>query len=280
MGRPRSRRHLGRKSIYGIARSIIAMGQWRRKDDNIGELVATCVSPQKGKGGFGMNKSMCRLFLVGLCSLIQVVSAQAFNAGPDPSLVAWWKVDEGAGTSVNDSSGNGNNGTISGAPTWAAAGKLDGALSFNANGYVDCGNSPSLNPADQLTIALWIKSPGFGANNWGVFVAKGDTGSSYRFGRNGTGNATHFGLVGVTAPGGNPWFDGTKTLADNQWHHVAATYDGAQMRIYVDDMLDNSYAATGKISSSTTRCMIGENADAAGRTAVAVFETVRMYKRD
>ncbi len=201
----------------------------------------------------------------------------AFNAGLDPSLVAWWKLDEGGGTVVNDSSGNGNKGTVSGNPTWVP-GKLGGAFSSNASGYVDCGNSPSLNPTDGITICLWIKSPGFGTNAWGAFVSKGDTGGSYRFGRNNTGNSIHMGLVGVTASG-NPWFDGIKTVADDQWHHIAATYDGAQMQLWVDDEVDNTFAATGKISASTTRVMIGENADATNRTVVATFDDIRIYNR-
>jgi hypothetical protein len=224
-----------------------------------------------------MSKTTSRSLLVALCILIQVTSAYAFNAGVDPSLMAWWKLDEGSGTKVTDSSGNGNTGTTSGSPQWVA-GKLGGALYFNANGYVDCGNSPSLNPTDGITICLWIKSPGFGANQWGAFVAKGDTGSSYRFGRNSTGNACHFGLVGVTASG-NPYFDGIKTVADGEWHHIAATYDGAHMVIWVDDVVDNSYAATGKISSSSTKCYINENADATGRTVVATYDDVRIYNR-
>ena len=33
-------------------------------------------------------------------------------------LVGYWKFDEGVGTSVRDSSGEGNNGTFTGSPTW------------------------------------------------------------------------------------------------------------------------------------------------------------------
>ena len=46
------------------------------------------------------------------------------------TLVAAYGFDEGTGTTVYDSSGNGNNGTISNA-TWSTAGKYGDALSFN-----------------------------------------------------------------------------------------------------------------------------------------------------
>jgi hypothetical protein len=45
-------------------------------------------------------------------------------------LVGYWKFDEGSGTTANDSSGYGNNGTLYNSPTWTT-GKVGGALSFN-----------------------------------------------------------------------------------------------------------------------------------------------------
>src|SRR5262249_9035931 len=50
-----------------------------------------------------------------------------------PDLVAAYSFDQGAGTTVADLSGNGNNGTISGA-TWTGAGKYGRALAFNGTG--------------------------------------------------------------------------------------------------------------------------------------------------
>jgi len=51
-------------------------------------------------------------------------------------LVGWWKFDEGSGTIAYDSSGNGNDGNLTGGPTWAT-GKIGGALSFDgADDYV------------------------------------------------------------------------------------------------------------------------------------------------
>ena len=46
------------------------------------------------------------------------------------TLVAAYAFNEGTGTTVNDSSGNGNNGTITNA-TWTTSGKYGDALVFN-----------------------------------------------------------------------------------------------------------------------------------------------------
>jgi len=55
----------------------------------------------------------------------------------DPNLVAWWKLDEGAGTNLLDWSGRGNDGTVFGtewtSPNWAYEG--DSALTFPGNSY-------------------------------------------------------------------------------------------------------------------------------------------------
>jgi Concanavalin A-like lectin/glucanases superfamily len=44
---------------------------------------------------------------------------------------------------------------------------------------------------------------------------------------------------------------------DNQWHHIATTYDGAEMKLYIDGVLESSLAATGAITSSTDPLTIG-----------------------
>ncbi len=74
----------------------------------------------------------------------------------DPDLVAHWKLDDGAGTTAIDSSGNGNNGVLTGNPQWAV-GKLGGALDFDGNGdYVDCGNAQIFSITDAFTLTVWV----------------------------------------------------------------------------------------------------------------------------
>jgi hypothetical protein len=53
--------------------------------------------------------------------------------GSDEGLVAHWKFDEGSGGTATDSAGT-NNGTLVGDTTWTA-GRIDGALSFDGNGW-------------------------------------------------------------------------------------------------------------------------------------------------
>src|SRR4029453_6672895 len=65
---------------------------------------------------------------------------------------------EGLGTSVSDSSGNGNDGTITGTGvTWTAQGKFGSALSFNGlGGNVTIPHSASLNLTSSYTLSAWV----------------------------------------------------------------------------------------------------------------------------
>ena len=105
---------------------------------------------------------MSRRF-IGLLSLVVLLGlAPVTNAG----LVGWWQLDEGAGTTTKDSSGNGNDGTLEGNPT-VVGGPFGNALAF-ANQRVTTKASKSL-AADlfqgPFTVALWI-NPKRTGNTW------------------------------------------------------------------------------------------------------------------
>ena len=77
-------------------------------------------------------------------------------AASSSGLVAAYGFNEGSGTTVTDSSGNGNNGTISGA-TWTTAGKYGDALQFNGtSSVVTIPNSSSLQLTTGMTLEAWV----------------------------------------------------------------------------------------------------------------------------
>jgi hypothetical protein len=92
------------------------------------------------------------------------------------------------------------------------------------------------------------------------------------------------GFFGACA-GSNHWFflDSKKALPANTWVHVAGTYDGASLRIYVNGALNASMAVTGSTCSNTEPLGIG----AKNRTATGVVEAymdgriddLRVYSR-
>ena len=71
-------------------------------------------------------------------------------------LVAAYSFNEGTGAVINDSSGKGNNGTMSNA-AWTASGKFGTALSFNGtNAWVTVPDPPSLDLTTGMTLEAWL----------------------------------------------------------------------------------------------------------------------------
>jgi hypothetical protein len=217
-----------------------------------------------------MSKNSISFVLV-----LSLVLAAAAGAA-DPDLAAYWKFDDGAGSVAVDATGNGNDGEFVGDPKWVP-GKLGGALEFDGDDYLNCGNGPSLQITEQITIAFWFKVEAF-QNTWEAFMAKGD--DSYRTSRGGgTGDATHMGISGTSVGGGNGWFNGTVIVTDNQWHHMTATYDGTAGRIYIDGVLDVTSEGTGQINESTYDLWIGANSQQSGRFFHGLLDDMRIYSR-
>src|SRR5207244_6183266 len=73
-----------------------------------------------------------------------------------PGLVAAYAFSEGSGTTVADTSGNNNNGTISGA-TWTSAGRFGNALVFNGtSARVTVPDAASLQLTSGMTLEAWV----------------------------------------------------------------------------------------------------------------------------
>ena len=65
---------------------------------------------------------------------------------------------------------------------------------------------------------------------------------------------------------------------DNQFHHVACTYDGANINLYIDGQPDNALVATGAVAANTSDMEIGRNTDAGGTQPFnGVIDEVRVW---
>src|SRR5207245_7665367 len=95
------------------------------------------------------------------------------------------------------------------------------------------------------------------------------------YSRNHTGPPNALVLVG-TAP--DSYLRGTSTPALNSWTHVAATYDGATLRIYANGVLQASKAVSGAITTSTGALRIGGDS-VWGEWFAGLIDDVRVYNR-
>jgi hypothetical protein len=216
---------------------------------------------------------MCRRFIYSICLVLVlgwVVSSRARAA--DPNLVGWWKLDDGFGTTAIDSSGRGNNGTLSNGPVWVA-GRIGGALDFDGtNDYVDCGNAAIFNITGQITLSLWVNTDTVAAGTHRSYLLKGDT--SYALKQGSPGNIEFFVYIGgwqaVTFP--------VDTSFNGVWHHLAGTYDGSQIKLYVDGVLRDTKPYKGAIATNAAIVSIGSDSGTR-RYCDGRIDDVRIYNR-
>ena len=214
------------------------------------------------------HRAAARLLIA--CSFALTSAASVAVAQP-AGLVAAYGFDEGSGGTVADSSGNALTGTIGNA-TWAATGKYGQALSFNGtNARVTVNDPGQLMLTTGMTLEAWV-NPTTVSSKWRDVIYKGN--DNYYL------SATSFGS-GVMAGGGT--FGGVNAntyagapLPTNTWTHVALTYDGAALRLYVNGVLASSIARTGTIQISSNPLQIGGDSFY-GQYFQGMIDEVRVY---
>jgi len=195
------------------------------------------------------------------------------DSSSDP-LVGWYKLDDGSGTTAADSSAYGNNGTLAGVPEWVS-GYFNGGLDFNGvSDYVDCGNDVSLDITDAITLTAWVDTNDCNNGEHNPYVGKGDT--SYAIKHN-TSNSIQFFIYDEAA-----WYTVDNLIDDSfndEWHHVAGTYDGMQLRLYIDGILSGITNHIGSMGSNTYNVNIGRNSEHTDRLYDGLIDDVRIYDK-
>jgi hypothetical protein len=202
------------------------------------------------------------------------VSVTVANSGAS-GLVAYYPFEEGTGTTTVDGSGSGNNGTLSGAVTWTTAGHNGGALSFDGiDDLVTVADANSLDLTTGMTLEAWVYPTAL--SGWRTVVIKevsGDLG--YLLYANDS-NPRPAGYVRVG--GSSRSAAGSSGLPLNTWTHLATTYDGATLRLYVNGTQVGSAGVSGAIQTSTLPLRIGGNS-IWGEYFSGKIDEVRVYNR-
>ena len=187
-----------------------------------------------------------------------------------PELVSLWSGEGNA----NDSAGD-NSGQPAGRLTYAE-GKIGQAFRLDGvNSFVKIPQSPSLNLSDHLTVSFWMKADpdnsmgtvqGLFASDF--YVIEISSGYGGRMGVNFAVSTT-----ANQSADWNGWQRGVTTVADythisqvngggapvtsGEWHHIAATYDGSKLQLYVDGRpWGNPISHTGSIRPMLSKSFI------------------------
>lgn len=182
---------------------------------------------------------------------------------PPPTPILYWNFDEGSGTTTKDSIAN-LQGSIDGfayigtppngvfehsGPSWVQgkAPMFGNALSFDGrNDYVGGLLLPDSVKTQAITLSAWVQAQGDG-----VIVAAEPAGAdAYGLGAH---IAVESGkLVFKKGSSTSSWnrADSNSVIADSNWHHVAATYDGREMKVYLDGSVAGLAQETNEIKWS------------------------------
>jgi hypothetical protein len=196
---------------------------------------------------------------------------------PNNGLVAAYSFNAGAGTTVSDGSGNANNGVISGA-TWTPLGRYGAALSFDGvNDWVTVTDAASLDLTTGMTLEAWVY-PTVSPTAWRTVVAKEGTSPVIAYFLHASSLSADQPAMGIRIGGVEQQLKGGARLTANVWTHLAATYDGATLRLYVNGAQVASRAQSGAIVATTSPLRIGGNG-IWGEYFQGRIDEVRIYNR-
>ena len=202
-------------------------------------------------------QSVARFFL---CSLAIGVLLGTITLGKaSAELVALWHFDEGSGEVVIDSSGNGNDGKLMGGEGEWVEGMVGDALQFHEvpEKGVIIEHNPSQVLKDQVTAEAWIKP--LGPMNYATVIRKGLYPADWKLR---TGWAIDTGTnLGVRKfmylKDAMKIIDGVVTLEMEKWQHVAFTYDGKELKAYLNGEMYKAIAAVSDLSECEEPIGIG-----------------------
>jgi hypothetical protein len=189
---------------------------------------------------------------------------------PPEEIAAYWRLDDGSGTTAADSGSAKHTGVLKGGPTWTT-GMRGGALMLDGKGdYVDCGDLRDL-PAGRAarSICAWAKTDTI-ASGWRWIVA---------YGTGGQGQAMFLGLNGNVLFGGGYSDDlqWNGLWSPGVWHHVCLTYDGTTARLYADGQQVTSSLKTWNLVLN--RVCLGRQVNDAAEFWDGAIDDVRIYRR-
>ncbi len=192
-------------------------------------------------------------------------------------LVGYWPMDEGVGSTTNDLSDNGNNGTWSGTPVgtsgYYSTGKVGPwAGTFNgANNTVTVTATSSLESFNSVTMCAWANLKELSGSYEGIIGKR--TSSNYEYGINFNNTTFQVYTSGLSGISGF-----TYTLPINTWTFVCGAMSSAPTALYINGSLFGTKGSGGGIINSTNNLLIGSSFSGS-EFFNGFIDDVRVYNR-
>lgn len=201
-------------------------------------------------------------------------------------LVAHWTMNDTSGSTIIDSSGNGNNGTwvdgVNNDVTEETVAGQDGtAIQFDGtNDFIRVSHSASIDFVNTVTMAFWLKS-GLGGNPYKRIISKNPFNSNpgIEIQQTNTANAIHLRID--TASKTDNLAGTISGVLDNNWHHIVYVVDQGTIRAYLNGTLTNTatYITDAGGFQNTSDLIIGVNTNLAVGYYDGILDDIRLYNK-
>ena len=236
---------------------------------NINNFGNTDPTPNSGFGD-SANKTFVwnANYIEALNYIIGTLASEEVGTAP----VAYWKFDEGTGTTANDSSSNKNNGTLTNSPTWQAENQcISGKCLYfdgSSNNYVDAGNNWNFATTDSFTVSAWFKTTSLASEE--TIIAKGQNATCFNYAYLvQTNGAINFG----NTPGEDTIIPAGKVSA-NTWYHFEAVYVNGSVTGYLNGIV---YTTASRVTSTCANSIKIGSAGGA-RLFTGYIDDVKIFK--
>lgn len=198
-------------------------------------------------------------------------------------LVGYWNLNEGSGSIAHDSSGNGYDGTISGA-SWinGISGSALQITGTNIVGGISSSFDDSITTA--ITVSAWVKwyGPSTYPHDSFIFDCRSTSPQGFAFAIQRANGKLLFHMN----QGNSSFITSVSSVPSNgSWTHVAIVFDDANdiLRLYINGIQDNTKGTTAHYQNSNANAAIGNNHWAPGDGQWAplngIEDEVRIYNR-
>jgi len=220
--------------------------------------------------------SICLILL-----MVFLLAGTRLSMAVDDSLVLYLTFDEDQGKEVNDLTAYGNDGDIKGNPK-VVDGIFGFALEFNGStDSVEIPHSDSLTMSKAFTIEMWVNlaSPGKTDNQVGMEKGGWESGEYglYVYYVPGDASAVQIKDVPEACGDANSGNLG-QNVKDGNWHHLTGMWNGKEIFLYTDGVLDMSVECSGTIGENSKPLYIAAR-NGGERFLMGIIDEVRLYNR-
>ena len=183
---------------------------------------------------------------------------------------------EGDGDTVKDESGKGNDGKFDNGKANRVDSKsknLGKAMEFASQERIAVPESDSLNIDTEISFVMWVKTADEAGGTGTLPRIISRTGDQHELAMD-SGHITrgHFAYYF----GGNPGWTGAMAVPENEWHHIALTFDGSVFKIYLDGNQESELKGGGN-KTFTGITYIGSRHTGLGESYAGLLDELAIY---